>query len=676
MNVNPQDPKIIEYIKSKPTAKRPRGNPGGKNRLYKDIIAAFDIETTTITHKRKEYNFMYSWALQLDEELTIIGRTWSEFIELKEQLKHELNGLVIPVFVHNLKYEFQYLKILEFESSDVIASNRREVIKAFSDPFEFRCSYKLTGLSLEKFTENVKHKKLSGKEFNYKKIRYPWTKLNKRELEYITNDVLGLVEAIKQRNQIYNDSIYSMPITLTGYIRRLCRNNLRSWNLSQREKIKINEQQYIYLAGAFRGGNACANRYYNGEVVENVYHIDISSAYPSMMAFNKYPIANWQEVKKPSPEKLLKYIYTRKRAVISRVIFNNIRLKDSTDPAPYIAATHDKVIIRGENIIIHNRIKYAEQVELYITDIDFKLIIEQYDFDSMDVMGMIKNRYGYLPLPLVEIIDNLYTKKTELKGVDDIYYKQTKELINSIFGMTAQNPAKERIIYNNGKFTIAEDGPAHNIEKFNKTAFTSYAWGVWTSAYCRQELQRMIRAVGDDFIYCDTDGIFYINHEKHADEINEIIKETELRAERSERFAVDVDGVIHYLGAWETQEKAKRFITAGIKKYAWEDSNGLNIAIAGVHKSKGGKELKNIKRFDEGFIFKDAAGNDSIYHDEGTGTIKVEGKEIEITPYIILKSRTYTLGIYQESIDLVTTPKFITEYFGNRGHFNNEYIFG
>lgn len=674
MIVKPDDERIIEYIVSRETAKRPRGNPAGRKRIYKNIICAFDIETTTIKHKKEDINFMYSWALQLDEEFTVIGRTWDEFSGLKERLKSELNGISIPVFVHNLKYEFQYLKFLGFESSDVIAAERREVIKAYSEPFEFRCSYKLTGVSLEKFTEHVEHKKLSGKEFNYRKIRYPWTKLTKREIEYIQNDVLGLVEAIKQRNQLYNDSIYTMPITLTGYIRRRVRNNLRSYNSQMREKIKIDEDIYKFIAGAFRGGNACANRYYIGEVVDDVYHLDISSAYPSEMIHKKYPIANWQIVNRPSVEKLLKYIYIRNRAVISHVIFNNIRLKNITDPAPYISASKSE--IRGSSKQSNNRILAAEQIELFITDIDFKIINDQYDYDSIEVIAMIKNRYGYLPPQLVEILEELYQEKTELKGVDPILWKKAKEQINSVFGLTAQNPAKEKIIYENGRFRVDDKGAAYNINEYNRTSFVSYAWGCYTSAHCRATLQEMINIVGNDFIYCDTDGIYFTNLEKHKKEIDKIIKRDEKRAERSGNVAVDIDGVIHYLGAWEYQEPIKKFIAAGIKKYAWEDRKGLNIAIAGVHKELGGKELKKIESFKEGFQFSQSGGNDAIYYDDVSGIITIEGNKIELTPYIIIKPRTYTLGIYQEFVNLMTTPKFIIDYMADRGHNRKEYIYG
>ena len=391
------------------------------------------------------------------------------------------------------------------------------------------------------------------------------------------------------------------------------------------------------------------------------------------MTYEKYPIADWQIVRNPDVDKLLKYIYIRKRAVIARVIFNNIRLNDVTDPAPYISAT--KCIVRGKSKQSNNRILAAEQIETYITDIDFDLIMDQYEYDSLEVVEMIKNRYGYLPPQLTEIIEGLYIKKTELKGVDPILWKKAKEQLNSVFGLTAQNPAKEKIIYQDGKFIIDDKGAQKCIDDHNKTAFVSYAWGCWTSLHGRAAMQKMIKAVGDDFIYCDTDGIYFTNYDKHKDAIEKIIRAGEIRAERSENVAVDADGVLHYLGAWEHQEPIKKFIAAGVKKYAWEDSSGLHIAVAGVHKEIGGAELGKIEAFKEGFQFIQGGGNDSIYYDDVSGEITIEGNKIKLTPYIIIKQRAYTLGIYQEYIDIFSTPKFISEYLADRGHNRNEYIF-
>lgn len=675
MILKPDDPLIIEYIDSRPTLTRPRGNQSGRSALYKDIYAAFDIETSNYEYNGQIINFMYSWALQLDEEITIIGRRWEEFYNLKNWIAEILHGVSIVVFCHNLKYEFQYLRPLGFGVNDVLAAERREVIKCYSEPFEFRCSYKLTGVSLSKLTENVKHKKLDGEIFDYSKTRFPWDELTPYELEYIQNDVIGLVEAIKQRNEIYKDNLYTMPITLTGYIRRIIRRQMRTYNLNQREKIKINEEVYKLLAGAFRGGNAVFNRYYAGEIVHDVLTKDRSSAYIFELLFKDFPIADWQPVEEPTADDLIKYIYTRGRAVVAMVVFNNIKLKRQSDPAPYIPV--NKCEIRGKSKTASGRILEAEQIAICVTDIDWKLIVEQYEFETFFPLKMFKNRYGKLPKQILELIPGLYKRKTELKGKDDIQYKIAKELMNSIFGLMAQNPAKEKIYYHDGKWEIGTAGPAANIEQFNKGAFLSYSWGVWIAAHSRAELQKMIRAAGDDFLYSDTDSIYYRAATENHKAIEKVVKDAEKAGSSCQ--AVDIYGEIHTIGAWESGGKIDKFIAVGQKQYAYEDKSGIHIAIAGVNKEIGGQELGDLSKLEDaedGFIFDKAGGNEAIYTDFASGEIEVDGNKIEITPFIVIRPRQYKMGLFQEYKNVYSHPEFWVKFIEDRGHNKNEYIFG
>ena len=87
-------------IKALNPVKRKAGNPGGtQNRKlhYKDIIAAFDIETTRLTEI--EQSIMYVWQLQLDGVGTIIGRTWNELLMLLKQFRDELQKETLCIFV-------------------------------------------------------------------------------------------------------------------------------------------------------------------------------------------------------------------------------------------------------------------------------------------------------------------------------------------------------------------------------------------------------------------------------------------------------------------------------------------------------------------------------------------------------------------------------------------------
>ena len=75
-------------IKAMNPVKRKAGNPGGtQNRKlhYKDVIAAFDIETTRLPVIGR--SIMYVWKLHLGGIGTIIGRTWDELWTLLKQFR-------------------------------------------------------------------------------------------------------------------------------------------------------------------------------------------------------------------------------------------------------------------------------------------------------------------------------------------------------------------------------------------------------------------------------------------------------------------------------------------------------------------------------------------------------------------------------------------------------------
>ena len=159
-----------QYFRKPPLLKNRRGNPGGKKRHYIGLTTAFDIETTLIEDINQ--SVMYIWQWQFSTDVTVIGRTWDEFLDLQKRIKAVLpEDRWLVVYVHNLSYEFQFLKgIYQFVPDDVFAIASRKVVKCdMWGCFEFRCSYKLTNMSLKQFTSKmgVEHQKLSGEEFNY-----------------------------------------------------------------------------------------------------------------------------------------------------------------------------------------------------------------------------------------------------------------------------------------------------------------------------------------------------------------------------------------------------------------------------------------------------------------------------------------------------------------------------
>ena len=71
VDVNHFDYKKAAKIKNQA---RKRGNPATKRiRYYRDIVCAFDIETTNLPEDG--LSFMYVWQFQFGDICTVIGRT-------------------------------------------------------------------------------------------------------------------------------------------------------------------------------------------------------------------------------------------------------------------------------------------------------------------------------------------------------------------------------------------------------------------------------------------------------------------------------------------------------------------------------------------------------------------------------------------------------------------------
>ena len=131
--------------------------------------------------------------------------------------------LRLIIYVHNLAYEFQFIK--DFLGIDnIFARKPHKPMKYVVNNIEFRCSYFLSNMSLSKFSENSPscyHRKLSGDDYDYTKLRTPDTSMTLSEKSYCYNDVRGLVECIRDKiNDENNKSIADIPLTSTGYVRR------------------------------------------------------------------------------------------------------------------------------------------------------------------------------------------------------------------------------------------------------------------------------------------------------------------------------------------------------------------------------------------------------------------------------------------------------------------------
>ena len=623
---------------------------GKKGKKVDNNIYSFDIETTSylklnnklynasyyenFTKKEKEkveyYSIMYIWMFSIND-IVYYGRNWEELKEFWELLAHNIPEKKI-VFIHNLSYEFQFLRT-QFSFSKVFARTKRKVMKASLSYYniEFHCTYFMTNISLEKLADTFKLpiKKLVG-NLDYDKLRCPLTKLTKKELAYCENDCLVIYNYIKLEllNYIRVDKI---PITSTGKVRRELQELVYKdigYRRNMRKSINTNPHIYNLLIEAFQGGYTHSNWIYTDEILDNVDSYDFTSSYPYVMTTFKYPATEFIK----DDVKTVSDMY-RLYAYLLVVRFKNLKCKYFNN---FISASKCRYIKKGK--YDNGRIMQADEIEIVLTDIDFKFILETYNCEY-EILESYSALYKYLPKLLINFILDKYVKKTELKGIEEeeVNYNRVKAMFNSIYGMSVTNTIRNDVYYDDIKGWYEEELTNEKIvellENEKKKGFLSFSTGVWVTAYARNNLLSNLIKLDKYQVYADTDSLKLIDGydkkiiEDYNKKVIERIKYVSeiLKIPIDKYQPKDIKGVKHLLGVFDCETKKgdlftyKRFITQGAKKYATENFSGkIKITVAGVPKKTGANCLEKLEDFKDNLVFKSSiTGKQSlVYLDE------------------------------------------------------------
>lgn len=670
---------VSDIIKSIPIARNYSKRKKADKTLFRNCMCAFDIETTYLDDV--EQSIMYIWQfavmdLRNENIWYCFGRTWEQFTKLLDSFYHE--GITVLVWVHNLSYEFQFMRHwLPFRKDKIFALKSRKVVRADIDGAQFRCSYIQTNKSLDAFTRDmgVVHQKLSGVEFDYSKKRYPWTEMTTEELQYCCNDVVGLLEAMRVRMRMENDTLYSLPLTSTGYVRRLAKEAMRKFNHNQLQAMMCDVDVYKLLRLEFRGGDTHANRYHVNKILENVASYDRASSYPDVMLNYRFPMSAFTPRMITDIDELEKKCQIRDCCFIAVFAITNLQQRDIYYGAPYLSL--DKAVEISGQVVDNGRVLSADKAVYVFNDIDWKIVKSEY-VGEVEISQVYIAKYGYLPQAFRDLVIDLFHKKTSLKNVNgqELNYIRSKELINSLYGMCAQNPVKPDVIYMDEPdqaFTLEDIVDiGEKLEKYNKKAFLLYAWGCWVTAWARLKLKDMINIVGDNFVYCDTDSVKFLVRDDYnrivarIEEYNQGLKELSIS---NKGYADDKKGITHYLGVYEYEETYKQFKTLGAKKYAYTRQDGtFKITIAGVPKKAGAREMGTIKNFNVGFVFRNSGKLESVYNDSDYGTYYPDDSSehrIEIRSNVVLRESTYEIGLSLEYMYLLASvgnwDRFITQ---------------
>lgn len=635
-----------------------------RTRFYNKNFLTFDIETTAL--KDIKQSFMYIWQMYNGDEC-IIGRTWKEFEEVMWQLHRITEGHTTVIYVHFLSHEFQYLSgIYDFRNEDIFYIDPRKILRCMMlGNIEFRCSYMLSNMGLKNYTEkmNVLHKKMSG-DLDYSIIRTATSELTDVEMGYCVNDVVGLHEAITKQFEMEGDDVISTPLTSTGYPRRDSRKALYKYKNTLVYKIFPDIYTYRLLREAFRGGNTHANRFYAGAILDNVKSVDIKSSYPSSLT-RQFPMTRFKRLEGNTHD--IEHYIMHGYACLGVIVMENVRLRNPMWGCPYLPI--DKCRGVTNKVLDNGRILSADMLQITVTDIDYKIIMEEYKCDRCVCTCLEIAQYGELPKEFLDVVLNYFKTKTELDGVEEqkVFYDKAKEKLNSVaYGMMVQNPVKEKYAYNGGLWDEVEIDESEELFEFKKTAFLPYQWGVWVAAWGRWQLEQSLKIEPENFVYCDTDSKKYIGGSK--DDMHTYNMEALMAAENANFYAQAPNGEIKYMGLYEYEFEYEKFITWGAKKYAYiggKQAGKLGITIAGVSKKAGAKEVEErggLKALKPGFIFRNSAGAEFRYNDKTYGWYSVNGERVFITKNLYSEESTYELTITEEYKEILKKASILVPH--------------
>lgn len=517
---------------------------------------------------------------KLDDFYTLLDKI-SEQLQLgeygttKKQQKNSVtpfdplahNGVIVyeaRMWVANLGFEFQFIR-KRIDVKEVFAAHTQHPMTVTTGKYILmQDALEITGSSLAKIPDlyNLPTKKLKG-DLDYSKMRNSLTPLTNKELQYCINDVVILREFNEYLVETYVKRGLKIPLTKTGMLRdsvvKKAKEYLKQGNFA--DVVKRNalldlfpetfDDFFKMQSRLFRGGYTHANVDFVNEPLTKVNGVDFTSSYPAVLLQCLFPMSKFVDVtyKFNSVEDVLKLIG---KTHCCKGTFKFKKLRPTTSHSIESVSKTFEYFENGKNarkaeraggfIIDNGRVRQAETMTVMLTDVDLRTYQMFYTWESVEISELQIAAYGRLPDYLLDCVIYYYQIKDAYKKAgkeDTVEYKLAKAMVNAAYGMMCEHLHLEEISYNNGWETMqlpadADERQAlYEKEIFGKEGrkgcyssqsampakFLSPYWGVWCTAHARYRLLEMVYKIDEDVVYCDTDSIYMVNYDKHADDI-------------------------------------------------------------------------------------------------------------------------------------------------------------
>lgn len=531
-------------------------------RKPKNLIYCADFETTSFAQYQVEgCTRVYLWKLMgVDNLIDQIGINLDSFIEFVKSLG------CCEIYFHNLSFdgefilwwllENEYTYDEEIKSDKTFKSIIDETGSIYSITIrhsqkiitELKCSYKLFPKSIKEIGELVGIEKLNEThDYNEIKNYHSVEELPEEEIKYITNDVRIMVELIKYLQEKGVKGITMSTSAYKNWLQdkySLCKNQM---------KKDTNDEIVEIVRKSYRGGITKVNQKYAGLEFNDVISFDVNSLYPSVMYENPMPVGEGKIYKSVEEGRLdNRHLFI----VVAFVQYAKVRNGQHAFIGNTSGFSYAKKYSYDDEL--NNKMLYLWLDEFNL----FKLVYDA-QYEILKVVGWKKANYVFK-----DYIDRWYEVKKNAKN--DVERSLAKLMLNSLYGKFGMNDSRitklpvaidEKIIY-------------HTMENNTTYYYKEVASYITSKARCK--LASFMNRCGDNFLYCDTDSVYYIGHE-----IPEVFKDV-----------VDAKK----LGYWKYEGHYTRFKALKAKCYLKQlDDGTIERRIAGCPKECA--ELINFDNF-------------------------------------------------------------------------------
>ena len=641
---------------------------------YLNNFIVFDIETTTFESEGNVYTDMYLASFlkvnfnvntskaQLNSKRVCFVRSWKETEEYLKNLSENIpKGKTQIIYCHNLAYEidgifkniqfFRDMFINEPENCETLFVKSRKPIFCRFGNIEFRCSFKLLNKNLRMLGNLYNYNKL---DIEYDAQYFSFSDLPDEEYRYNAKDVRLTAYAILQECKKYPfiKTVKDIPLTVTSFVRK---NNIylndkkveKAFKERNKYALQNYENRIDMLEQVYQGGYTHSNAYDTGRIRTNVTSIDITSSYPDSMLNRLYPY-NFKECRSKNITAFFKFINSHNDYNLNYIINNvkqpftyayygrfkisKVKIKNF-DNCNFPVISYSKILNKPICTFDNGRIVFADEIEIYLTEIDYYLLSQFYEFELEEVSELYYTRQFRMLHPFIlnairqyahektvfkrclKIVSSENKNRRKLTAEDfycekinkniiiqreidtilsmnldeqentiEILLATAKSNLNSIYGIMVQRIYQDEYIYD-----IELDEFEHEVDRTApRNLYRNFEEGIYITAYSRLTLFTMAQYLLENSlrpIYSDTDSWKVegdpVKVRQTVEKFNSIIE----RSSHNSEF--------YNIGYFDVETTYQYFISWGAKKYIaiekTEDLLRVFPTIAGVPKKRIGE---------------------------------------------------------------------------------------